>query len=391
MPTLPYADVIAPYLAGVHFLVWCTLLANILYLRKKRARASLSTEPFVSILIPARNEEDNLKRLLPSLLEQTYENVEVIVVDDGSTDGTWTVLQDARDERLRPVKGDGPPPGWLGKPHACYVAAQQASGERYLFLDADTELRDPEALRRIVERQQALPKDTVATGLPRLRGAAQLLVSLVPNAILTGLPWPLVRPLRMSSLGALNGQCWMVDAERYHAYEPHVEVKNKVLEDVEIGRYFKREGFTPALLDVRDEITVYMYASFKEAWNGFRKNAYLILGGSPIAFVGLYVFFFLTFVASPFIHPGFLASVVLLKATTDRLTRFSPFLALAAPVSYFLGSALQLDSAISHWTGRVSWKGRKVGAAAIRQTREASQNGRASPQASLDSATESGS
>ncbi|PEN14991.1 glycosyl transferase family 2 [Longibacter salinarum] len=365
MPTLPYADFIAPYLAGVHVLIWVTLLANIIYLRRKRTRKQPDIEPFVSILIPARNEEENLRRLLPSLLEQDYEHFEVIVVDDGSTDATWNVLSAANDNRLRPVRGEGPPPGWLGKPHACYVAASHAEGDRYLFLDADTELADSGALRRIVERESALPDDTVATGLPRLRGAAQILVSLVPNAILTGLPWPLVRPLRIDSLGALNGQCWMIDADRYHAYEPHVEVKNKVLEDVEIGRYFKREGFTPALLDVRDEITVYMYSTFGDAWRGFRKNAYLILGGSPASFVGLYLFFFLTFVASPFVHPGFLASVLLLKGTTDRLTRFSPLFALLAPVSYLLGSALQLDSAISHWTGRVSWKGRSVGAVAV--------------------------
>lgn len=365
MPTLPYADVIAPYLAGVHLLIWVTLLANILYLRQKRRRQPVARDPFISILIPARNEEANLKRLLPSLFEQEYDHVEVVVVDDGSTDGTWDVLASTGDDRLRPIRGEGPPPGWLGKPHACYVAASHAEGERYLFLDADTELTDPGALRRIVERQSALPDDTVATGLPRLRGAAQILVSLVPNAILTGLPWPLVRHLRMDSLGALNGQCWMIDADRYHDLEPHVEVKDKVLEDVEIGRYVKREGFTPALLDVRDEITVYMYDSFGDAWRGFRKNAYLILGGSPIAFIGLYLFFFLTFVASPLIHPAFLGSVILLKATTDRLTRFSPAMALLAPVSYLLGSALQLDSAVSHWTGRVSWKGRKVGAADI--------------------------
>ena len=365
MPELPYADMIAPYLAGVHALIWCTLLANIIYLRKKRIRVFLDHDPLVSILIPARNEEANLKRLVPSLLSQSYENLEVVIVDDGSTDGTWDVLQRFDDNRLRSVREEGPPAGWLGKPHACFVAASHATGERYLFLDADTELRDPNALRRIVERQSALPTDTVATGLPRLRGAAQILVSLVPNAILTGLPWPLVRPLRISSLGALNGQCWMIDADRYHDYEPHVEVKDKVLEDVEIGRYFKREGFTPALLDVRDEVTVYMYNSFGDAWKGFRKNAYLILGGSPIAFVGLYVFFFLTFVASPFIHPLFLPSVILLNATTDRLTRFSPVYSILAPVSYLLGSALQLDSAVSHWTGRVSWKGRRVGAADI--------------------------
>lgn len=355
-------------LTAVHVMIWGTLIGNIIYLRKRRTRRKPDPPPTVSILIPARNEEDNLRRLLPSLFSQTYASFEVVVVDDGSTDATWDVLQSTDDDRLVTVRGDGPPEGWLGKPHACYVAARHASGDAYLFLDADTELRDDEALRRIVERNAALPDDSVATGLPRLGGAAKLLVSLVPNAILTGLPWPLVRPLRLASLGALNGQCWMIDAERYHDLEPHVHVKDKVLEDVEIGRYVKREGFTPELLDVRDEITVFMYASFGDAWRGFRKNAYLILGGSPIAFVGLYLFFLTTFVLSPLAHPAFLASVVGLKFTTDRLTRFSPFLSILAPISYLLGSALQLDSALHHWTGRVSWKGRSVSRSTVSDT-----------------------
>lgn len=356
----PFARSIFPYLVGVHGLIWFTLLSNLVYLRRTRRSAPGAPRPSISILVPARNEEVNLQRLLPSILQQEYPEFEVVVVDDGSSDGTWKVLSGMEDPRLNAIQGDGPPPGWLGKPHACHLAASHAKGDLLLFLDADTELADETVLRRLVERKAALPNDTVATGLPRLKGAAQLLVSLVPSAILTGLPWPLVRYVRTASLGALNGQFWMVDAELYRTLEPHREVKDDVLEDVEIGRYFKREGYTPALLDVRDEISVYMYSSFGDAWRGFRKNAYLILGGSPIAFVALFLFFFLTFVASPLVHSGFLASVILLKAITDRLMGVSPLYSLAAPLSYLLASALQLDSAIHHWTGRVSWKGRAV-------------------------------
>jgi len=356
----PFARSILPFLVGIHGLIWFILLSNLAYLRRTRQQVAVDPLPPLSILVPARNEEANLERLLPSILTQDYPEFELVVVDDGSTDGTWRVLSTIDDERLKAIHGEGPPHGWLGKPHACHLAASRADGDLLLFLDADTELADDSVLRRLVQRKAALPDDTVATGLPRLKGAAQLLVSLVPSAILTGLPWPLVRHVRTASLGALNGQFWMVDAELYRRLEPHREVKDDVLEDVEIGRYFKREGYTPALLDVRDEVNVFMYSSFGDAWRGFRKNAYLILGGTPVAFVGLSLFFFLTFVASPLVHPGFLASVILLKAITDRLMGVSPLYSLAAPLSYLLASALQLDSAIHHWTGHVSWKGRAV-------------------------------
>ena len=348
-------------LVGVHVFIWLTLLGNLWYLRRRRQRATPSAYPRLSVCIPARNEADNLRRLLPSLLEQDYPGeFEILVWDDGSEDATWEVLRGTEDARLRAFQGDGPPPGWVGKVHALYQLTRQATGARYLFLDADADLADASALGRLVERFSTLPDDSVASGLPHYDGAALLLVSLVPSAILTGLPWPLVRPLRIQSLGALNGQCWMIDAQAYHTHEPHAHVRNEVLEDVEIGRYLKGAGLTPVLLDVRHEVTVYMYDSFGDAWRGFRKNAYLILGGSPAAFVGLYTFFALTWVLAPLISPYFLLSILSLKATTDRLGRLPVLLTLLAPVSYALGSALQADSAFHHWTNRVSWKGRRI-------------------------------
>ena len=356
----PVRDPLFWPLAGIHLFIWLTLLGNLWYLRRHRTRSAVHDQPLLSICIPARNEAANLRRLLPSLLKQTYPHFEVLVWDDGSGDATWDVLHSVDDHRIRAFHGDGPPAGWLGKVHALYQLTRRASGDRYLFLDADVDLPDPDAVARLVERFESLPNDTVASGLPRYRGAALLLVSLVPSAILTGLPWPLVRRLRTASLGALNGQCWMITADAYHAHEPHHEVRQEVLEDVEIGRYLKREGMTPVLLDVRREITVYMYDSFREAWEGFRKNAYLILGGSPLAFVGLYAFFALTWVVAPFVSPWFLISILGLKGITDRLGRLPLHLTLIAPVSYLLGSILQADSALHHWTNRVSWKGRNV-------------------------------
>ena len=347
-------------LVGIHAFIWLTLLGNLWYLRRHRRRASLDTAPRLSVCIPARNEAANLRRLLPSLLQQSYPDLEVLVWDDGSTDATWDVLTSVEDDRLRAFQGDGPPPGWLGKVHALYQLTRRATGDRFLFLDADVDLSDADAVRRLVERFEALPDDAVASGLPHYSGAALLLVSLVPSAILTGLPWPLVRPLRSASIGALNGQCWMIDADAYHAHEPHEHVRTEVLEDVEIGRYLKTQGLTPVLLDVRHEITVFMYDSFGEAWRGFRKNAYLILGGSPVAFVGLYAFFALTWVLAPLVSPYFLLSILGLKGVTDRLGRLPLHLTLLAPVSYLMGSTLQADSAVHHWTNRVSWKGRRV-------------------------------
>jgi glycosyltransferase involved in cell wall biosynthesis len=345
----------------VHAGLWGVLLANLVYLRRNESGGG-GTSPSVSVCIPARNEAKNLRRLLPTLLSQRYPDLEIIVWDDGSEDATWDVLQSVEDERLRAFHGSGPAEGWVGKVHALYQCTRRASGEVYLFLDADAALADEASVRRLLSRHEAAPT-RLTSGLPALRGAAQLLVSLVPYALLTGLPWPLVSRTQMPSMSALNGQCWMIDAALYHEHEPHEAVRDDVLEDVGIGRYLKRQGHPPTLLDVQREVAVYMYDSFGGAWRGFRKNAYLLLGGRPLAFVGGFGGFLLMWIVAPLLSGWFLASLYGLKLVTDRLSGFPLRVTGAAPLSFVLGLALQLDSALHHWTRSVQWKGRSVASA----------------------------
>ena len=344
--------------ALLHLGLWGTLLLNLAYLRRAPA-PDRSSPPSLSVCIPARNEADNLRRLLPTLLRQDYPSVEIIVCDDGSEDETWAVLQSFDAPALQAVAGEGPPEGWIGKVHALYQCTRRASGERYLFLDADAELTGPDALRQLVGKHETAGSG-VTTGLPRLRGAAALLVSLVPYSLLTGLPWPLVPRTSLPALSALNGQCWLIDAPLYHRYEPHEHLRNAVLEDVAIGRYLKRVGHPPILRDVQAHVSVYMYDGFGAAWAGFRKNAYLLLGGAPGPFVGMYGYFLFTWVVAPILSPWFLVSLYGLKWTTDRANGVSASTTVWAPVSFILGLVLQLDSAVHHWTDRVTWKGRSV-------------------------------
>ena len=350
-------------LALLHGGLLLILLANLAYLWRGRRRRAPERLPSLSVLIPARNEEANLERLLPSLLAQTYPNAEVVVYDDGSEDSTWDVIQRWRarsDGRIQALQGTGPPPGWIGKVHALFQATRQAKGDLYLFLDADAEMQHPDALRHLAERFASLPPDAVMTGLPRLRGGGALLVSLIPNALLTGLPWPLVRRLRVATFSALNGQCWLIPAALYHRYEPHEHLPGEILEDVKIGRYLMRQGLAPTLMDVRGEVAVYMYRDLREAWRGLRKNAYLVLGGSPLLFLFFHTFYAFTFVFAPLFALPLLFSLYLIKLLVDRAAGFPLWVTALAPLSFLLGAFVQLDSALAHWTGRVSWKGRGV-------------------------------
>ena len=347
-------------IAYIHIGLLIIFISNLFYLRRRSSNNSRDSVPFVTILIPARNEEKNLQRLLPSIFKQTYEHLEIIVYDDNSNDGTCSVLASYSDPRLTVLKGHGPPQGWVGKVHALYQATRHASGSNYLFIDADTEFADEEALARIVYKHQQLPTDSVMTSLPRYRGSGLLLVSLVPNAILAGLPWYLVRSFPASSMSALNGQCWMIDAKTYHDYEPHRAVANEVLEDVMIGRYLKRKGIIPTLVDLRSEISVFMYSDFLDAWQGFRKNAYLLSGGTLFSFFWLMFFFSIVYIFPPAFALWLTPFVFLNKGVTDWHSRFPIWLTLCAPLSFLLGLTLQLDSAWHHLSGRVSWKGRSI-------------------------------
>ncbi len=341
---------------------------NVAYLRLTRTpRLLRAPAPRVSVLVPARNEAATLPRLLRSLLNQEYADFEVIVVDDASEDDTWGTLDRHAHPRLRAIRSPGPPAGWVGKNHALHTAADAASGDVLLFLDADTNLADPTALRRLVEAHAALSPDAVLTGLPRFldRGPALWLTGLVPFALMTGLPMPLARHVRSPLLSALNGQVWMAPADVYRRLQPHSAVRADVLEDIEIGRLLKRAGVPLALRDLTGEVEVEMYRTLAEAWRGFRKNAYLLQGGRPAPFLAFLALYTAIFVVAPRLDRRMLLSTLAAKALADRAGRL-PLASLPfAPFSLFLGAVLQLDSARAHWTGRVQWKGRDVSRAAI--------------------------
>ena len=355
---------------AIHGGVALVLGANLVTFARRRARPLPTDLPRVSVLIPARNEEANLATLLPTLLRQRGVEFEVVVVDDASEDGTWDVLQDASDDRLIAVRGDGPPPGWVGKPHALFQASTHATGDVFVFLDADAQLVGDRALATLVGRwQENGGAGTALTGLPRYldRGPGALLTSLVPFAVLAALPVPLVPRIQSPSLSALNGQIWLLGAADYARLGPHQAVKNEVLEDVMIGRFLKRSGVQLHFEDLSDAVAVRMYRSFGEAWRGFQKNAYLLAGGGPGRFATFFSLYVVSWVVPSVLWLGGglfwvpLVTLALIKLVIDRAGRFPLWVSLLGPVVLALGAALQLDSARAHATGAVSWKGRRVG------------------------------
>lgn len=353
-------DVLGPLLWFAYGAMMALLALNLVHLWRGRRRIGEGAAPFVSVLIPARNEEANLPRLLSSLMAQGGVRFEVVVYDDASTDQTAAIAERFGDPRIRVLRGSGPPAGWVGKVHALFRATRVARGEVYLFLDADTALKDDRALERVVGRWAALPSESVLTALPHFRGAARVLVSAIPHALFLTLPLPLVPRLRSKVFAALNGQMWMIARDAYHALEPHERHPAEVLEDVRIGQYLSVNGVAPYFADLQDDLEVWMYRGLAEAWRGFRKNAYPVMGGRPLPFLLIYGWFALTFVVAPVLSPWFLIPIYGTKLASDRFTRQPLWVSLLAPLTFALWAVLELDSFISHLRGRVRWKDRDV-------------------------------
>lgn len=342
-------------------LVWmgCTTVANIRFLRR---RASPRTEglPRLSVIIPARNEEANLRRLLPSLLEQRYPGFEVIVVDDASEDDTAGVVERFAGSTVRLVRSAGPPAGWVGKVHALYEGTRTAREPVYLFLDADAELKHPDALAALANRFLGLSSGSVLSGYCHLLGGGLLVVSLVPFALLSVVPWNWAMKLPIESMTAMNGQLWMIDRATYHSLEPHAAYPNEILEDVMIARYLKSRAVPVRLFDTQDEVAVWMYPDLPHAWRGFRKNAYLLFGGRPWISIPLLFCYLVIILAGPLYSLWLLPVMIAVKTLSDRFARFPLRVSALAPVSLTMGALIAADSMWSHLIGRITWKGRRV-------------------------------
>lgn len=236
-----------------------------------------ATLPLVSVLIPARNEVLRIGRCLDGVLAQQYPNYEAIVVDDGSTDGTDVLLARAaaHDSRLRVLAGRPLPPGWAGKPNACQQAAEAASGEWLLFLDADTAAA-PTLLGATLahaQRQQL----AMLSVFPLLElGSFWERVIMPPFLGVIMAVFPIERlnnPDLPAEQALANGQCILVRRDAYLAMGGHGTVRDAVLEDVHLAQAMRRSGQRVGVAVGLRHLQVRMYTSLAEIVEGLTKNA----------------------------------------------------------------------------------------------------------------------
>lgn len=231
--------------------------------------------PLISILIPARNEERGIGRCVRAALAQSYPRIEVIVVDDGSTDRTGAILSGIADRRLRVLAGRPLPAGWVGKCNACQQLGERAAGEWLLFLDADT-VAGPDLAAALLSGAAGRGLDLL-TIFPFLElGTFWERLILPPFLALIQALFPyerMERPDVRPDQVVANGQCIFVRRAIYERVGGHGAVRNEVLEDVRLAQAICAAGGRVGVAEGMDQLRVRMYTSGREVAAGLMKNA----------------------------------------------------------------------------------------------------------------------
>jgi hypothetical protein len=250
----------------------------------EKSRNPQNTLPFVSVLIPARDEEENLGELLDLIVKQDYPHYEVVIYDDGSKDGTPEIIRKIMLQyplvRLAKPAGE-PPAGWLGKNWACHNLALAAKGNYLMFLDADVKVSET-CIRDVMNHMLSgeLHLFSLFPVQRMLSNGEKLLVPLMNRILVTLLPLILTRISRKPSLSAANGQTMLFRADTYRKHNFHEAVKGYPVEDIRIFRMMKQHNLRSHTMLSGGQVSCRMYHGYQEALNGFSKNVFAFFGGS---------------------------------------------------------------------------------------------------------------
>lgn len=325
--------------------------------------------PLVSVLIPARNEEHNIERLLNSLLIQDYPKLEIIVYDDLSEDNTAGLVQRFcdTDDRVRLVRGEALPGGWLGKNFACHKLSLEAKGAYLLFLDADV-IALPQLIGQAVafmEKHRLALLSIFPQQLMQSFGE-RITVPLMTWILVSLLPLKLTRDSRRPSLSAANGQFMLFEAEMYRKHSFHMQVKNAAVEDIMIFKQIKHHGLKGHTLLSNGQIKCRMYKNFDEAVKGFSKNIFYFFGNHPpltFLFALTTTFGFIPIMLAPGGHLILLwiAGEVAVRITVAAATRQNAILLiLLAPMQQLALIWMVIAAYNVRIRRQLQWKGRPI-------------------------------
>ncbi len=273
---------------------------NLYILRRKNYPAIPDSKlPFVSVLIPARNEEHNISQIVNSLLVQDYPSYEVIVLNDNSTDKTGEILGDIklRHPELNIMTGKPLVKGWTGKCFACKQLYDASKGEYILFTDADT-VHNKNSLRDSVTIAMNRKADmlTLFPAMTMVSFAEKLIMPMLWFTVMLLLPFYFVDKKGFVKFSIGIGPFMMFRRSAYAEIGGHDSVKNAIVEDVWLARKIKEHNLQLVVADGQHMLSVRMYRNFGEIWSGFSKNIFAGFEFSSIALFSVNMLYLLLFI-----------------------------------------------------------------------------------------------
>jgi chlorobactene glucosyltransferase len=353
--------------------------------------------PKVSIIVPVRNEEKYISKCLDSLLNQRYPNFEIIVIDDSSSDGTWDIVQrytENFEQSLDAINAGPSPDGWIGKSWACYQGYLKATGDIFMFTDADT-IHSQNVLSLAVEHLISQKLDAL-TAIPRLE--CEDFWTKITLPVVWSISYVRYSPLRANNpnttIGYFFGSFYIISRRVYEAVGTHKAVKGEIVEDGALGGIVKKEKYRLKVVRGEHHIRAIWARDLSSLWHGLRRLMIPLYYQDKIhaSIVTIAVFFllltpifllpfsisFLTQLSIIGIHTsindiriwdtvliGFsmmaIGLVILSSAIQSKHVLYnSPIYSLGAPIASFIISLGFISSIIdAKKSGIVKWKGRK--------------------------------
>ncbi len=360
--------------AFFHVIFLLTSIINITFgpfLRK--INHSLIDFPLVSIMIPARNEEQNIANCLDSLLMQDYQNFEILVLDDNSEDSTWNIISDyaAKHPNIKAIKGGSLLPGWTGKNNALRQLVAEAKGEIYLFTDADN----------------SYAQNAVSNSIKYIEKFNLDYLSAFPQQITKSFPEKLIIPfidiviysffilwsqyfIKWNIFAAANGQWIVCKKKSYNALGGHTAVKGRIVEDISLFREAKRKNMKTLTLAGTSVVYGRMYHSFSEIWHGLSKNIFGITDYNIPLFILINLILFV-FIIMPYFLILFTNTFFVILSIFTILILWRLLLAIffkhnigiavfLHPFLILIINILSINALLRYKYGSVSWKGRKM-------------------------------
>ena len=338
----------------------------------KRA-SSCQNGPRVSVLIPARNEEANIGACVERLLAQLYDDFEILILDDQSTDRTGAIIKklSQRYPKVQAIRGEPLPSGWTGKNWACHQLSECASGEILIFTDADNRPA-PNAIANSIAYMQKLKLGLLSAFPQKVTGTLteKLVVPVVDMFVYAGLPLWLTYLSRSPSLAAASGLWIAFTRDAYQRIGGHKALSNQIVEDVELSRLAKKRNIKILTLAGTQVVCCRMYHSLGEVWTGFSKNLFGLVRYRMIPFFILILILFTMCVlpyASVWFAPFTTLSLVAITMNTAIRLILSikykhPFFTsvILHPFGVLLTLLIGVNSFYQARRGHVQWKGRQI-------------------------------